>query len=176
MFLGFVELLRVLIRMSDDELKELTPEEIEALRAMFFKEISAGPAEELRLIVHPELEQLLYNNVDIMAALLVDSSGFPIDFVTKYETKLKQEDLLVIASANIWGLFAASERESMGLNLGHVKRIITRTKNGFLFITRCGENFVLAAIIRPRARLGVIMRELAVTAKKIAEKTSNYTL
>jgi len=163
------------VKMSDDELRELTPEEIDALRSMFFKEISAGPTEELKLAVRPELEQLLYNNADIIAVLLVDSSGFPIDFIAKQEMKLSQEDLLVIASANIWGLFAASERESIGLNLGHVKRIITRTEQGFLFITRCGENFVLAALVRPKARLGVIMRELSLAAKNIAQKTPSYT-
>lgn len=164
------------VSMSEDELKELSPEEIEALREAFAKEIAFGPAEEIKLVVHPELQQLLYNNVDIRAALLVDSAGFPVDFISKHETKLSQEDSLIIASAGLWGLFATAERESMSINLGHVKRIITRTQSGFIFITKCGENFALVAVVEPQAKLGVIMRELAATAKRIAEKLSGHTI
>ena len=163
-------------KMSEDELRELTPEEIEALRAVFFKEISAGPTEELKLAIHKDLEQLVYNNADIIAALVVDSSGFPIDFVAKQETKLSQEDFLVIASANIWGLFAASERESMGLNLGHVQRIITRTEKGFIYITRCGENHALAALVRPGAKLGIIMRELDSASEQLSRNITNLSI
>ncbi|MCR8487747.1 MAG: roadblock/LC7 domain-containing protein [Crenarchaeota archaeon] len=162
--------------MAEDELKELTPEEIEALRTIFAKEVSVGPPEELKLMVHTELEQLLYNNADIQTTLLVDSAGFPVDFISKQETKLQGEDSLIIASANFWGLFATAERESLGINLGHVKMIITRTQNGFIFITKCGENFALVAIVKPQAKLGVIMRELEATAKRIAEKLSGFTI
>lgn len=161
--------------MSEDELQELTPEELEALRAVFFKEISVGQTEELKLIVHPHLEKLLSENPDLLAVFLVDSSGLPVDYYAREDINVTEE-FLVIVSANVWGLFAASDRESTALNLGHVRRIIARTERGFLYITRCGENHALAALARPGARLGVILRDLTVysdiIAKKIAEIAS----
>lgn len=161
--------------MSEEELRELSPEELEALRAVFFQEISAGPTEELQLMVHPHLEKLLNENPDLVSCFLVDSAGMPVDYVTR-EEKSKTEEYLIVASANIWGLFAASERESIGLNLGHVKQVIARTANGFLCITRCGEGHALAAIARPGARLGVVLRDLGIysdlLAKKIGEVSS----
>ncbi len=161
--------------MAEEELHELSPEELEALRAVFFKEISAGPTEELQLVVHPHLEKLMNENPDIMACFLVDSAGMPVDHVTREEKSIFTEEFLVVVSANIWGLFAASERESIGLNLGHVRQVIARTSEGFLCITKCGESHALAAIARPRARLGVVLRDLGVYSDLIAKKISEIS-
>ncbi len=156
--------------MAEDELRELSPEELEALRAVFFKEISAGPTEELRLVVHPHLEKLVSDNPDINVCFLVDSAGMPVDFASREEQEKYTEEFLIVASANIWGLFAASERESIGLNLGHVKQIIARTEGGFLCITRCGESHALAALARQGARLGVVLRDLGIYSDLISKK------
>lgn len=156
--------------MAEDELQELSPEELEALRAMFFKEVSAGPTEELRLMVHPYLEELVSNNPDVNVCFLIDSAGLPVDYASKEEKEKHTEEFLVVVSANIWGLFAASERESIGLNLGHVKQVIARTAKGFLCITRCGENHALAALARQGAKLGVVLRDLEVYSDIISKK------
>ncbi|MHA1617612.1 MAG: roadblock/LC7 domain-containing protein [Candidatus Njordarchaeales archaeon] len=110
------------------------------------------------------LEELLRNNPSIEVAMVATIEGLPVASYPKTEKIQKEEGILAAA---ITVIFSTSERSALDLKQGHVDHVIIYTDVGYVVLRLTGEDHILAVLTKEDAKLGVILRDLKLTADKL---------
>jgi len=102
-------------------------------------------------------------NSDIQGAIIVSTDGKPIRSVLARDVN---EDLVSAMSAAI---LTVSERAVKELILGDLKRILIESVNGFIILSKAGENAILCTLAKSDASLGMVFLNIQATSEKIAK-------
>ncbi len=140
--------------------EDIQPEEI-------LEALTGGPAvAEIADKVRTILEKLLDMNDTIEGVLVSTLEGLPLAWYSRNPNVIKEEGKIAAA---ITVIFSTSERNSLDLNRGHIDHVIIRTDGGYIILRLAGEDYILAAVTQPNAKLGVVLRDLKWAADKIKE-------
>ncbi len=153
-----------------DEFVEVPPEELlSEMQSMLMGEKVAAPrVEKIKEI----LQQLIQMNNKIEAVIVATVEGFPVTSYAQDKSMLTEEGRLIeegkIAAA-ITVIFSTAERNAMDLRRGHVDHVMIKTDNGYIVLRLAGEDYIIGAVTRIDAKLGVILRDLKWACDKILE-------
>jgi len=113
------------------------------------------------------LEDLLIINPDIKGVIVVSMEGFP---VVSYPKEVFEEEAKV--SAAIAAIFATSERNAIDLVKEHVNYVTIKTSNRYILLRLAGEDYIIAVITDEKAKLGILLSDLAKVSERIKDLLS----
>ncbi len=140
--------------------EEVSPEEL--LRAL----MEESAVSEVGTKITEVLKELSEINQTIEAAIVSSAEGLPVAWYAKSPNILKEEGRVAAA---VTVIFSTSERNSMDLGKGHVEHIVVRTNEGNIILQLINEDYILAVVTSPEAKLGVVRRDMKQASKKIIE-------
>ena len=140
--------------------EEVSPEEL--LRAL----MEESAVSEVGTKITEVLKELSEINQTIEAAIVSSAEGLPVAWYAKSPNILKEEGRVAAA---VTVIFSTSERNSMDLGKGHVEHIVVRTDEGNIILQLINEDYILAVVTSPEAKLGVVRRDMKQASKKIIE-------
>jgi len=108
------------------------------------------------------IKSLSNNTPDVEGAAVIDNDGLMIASALSADL---DEDSVGAMGAALLGL---GERISEELERGDFEMVMIRGSAGFVILTRCGPDAVLACMAGTRAKLGLIFLDLKRTAKELA--------
>ena len=113
--------------------------------------------------INRQLRTLSTNTPDIEGAALVDNDGLMIASALSQDV---DDDSIAAMSAAQLGI---SERIVSELGRGDVELVMTRGTNGFVILTRCGDEAVLTVLTTASAKLGLVFLDIKRAAKELAK-------
>jgi len=140
--------------------EEVSPEEL--LRAL----MEESAVSEVGTKITEVLKELSEINQTIEAAIVSSAEGLPVAWYAKSPNILKEEGRVAAA---VTVIFSTSERNSMDLGKGHVEHIVVRTNEGNIILQLINEDYILAVVTNPEAKLGVVRRDMKQASKKILD-------
>ena len=140
--------------------EEVSPEEL--LRAL----MEESAVSEVGTKITEVLKELSEINQTIEAAIVSSAEGLPVAWYAKSPNILKEEGRVAAA---VTVIFSTSERNSMDPGKGHVEHIVVRTDEGNIILQLINEDYILAVVTSPEAKLGVVRRDMKQASKKIIE-------
>ena len=140
--------------------EEVSPEEL--LRAL----MEESAVSEVGTKITEVLKELSEINQTIEAAIVSSAEGLPVAWYAKSPNILKEEGRVAAA---VTVIFSTSERNSMDLGKGHVEHIVVRTDEGNIILQLINEDYILAVVTSPEAKLGVVRRDMKQASKKILD-------
>jgi hypothetical protein len=108
------------------------------------------------------MKSLSNNTPDVEGAAVIDNDGLMIASALSADL---DEDSVGAMGAALLGL---GERIASELERGDFELVMIRGSNGFVILTRCGPDAVLACIAGTKAKLGLIFLDLKRSAKELA--------
>lgn len=108
------------------------------------------------------IKTLSNNTPDVEGAAVIDNDGLMISSALSADL---DEDSVGAMGAALLGL---GERITDELSRGNFELVMIRGSNGFVILTRCGPDAVLACLASPGAKLGLIFLDLKRSAKELA--------
>ncbi len=109
------------------------------------------------------IRSLSTNTPDVEGAAVIDNDGLMI--ATALSADLDEDSVGAMGAA----LLGLGERIVAELERGDFELVMIRGGDGFVIITRCGPDAVLACLAAPRAKLGLIFLDLKRAAKELAK-------
>lgn len=111
--------------------------------------------------IHKLIKTLSTNTPDVEGAALIDNDGLMIASALGADL---DEDSVAAMSAALLGL---GERITVELKRGGLEMVMIRGDVGFVIMTRCGPDAVLACLASKGAKLGLIFLDLKRTAAEL---------
>jgi predicted regulator of Ras-like GTPase activity (Roadblock/LC7/MglB family) len=109
------------------------------------------------------VKTLATNTPDVEGAALIDNDGLMIASALGADL---DEDSVAAMGAALLGL---GERIVQELRRGEFELVMIRGGDGFVIMTRCGNEAVLACLAAPSVKLGLIFLDLKRSAKEMAK-------
>lgn len=109
-----------------------------------------------------QIKTLTTNTPDVEAAAVIDNDGLMIASALPSDM---DDDSVAAMGAALLGL---GDRATQELKRGGFEMVMVRGGEGFLVMTRCGDDAVLAVLTSKSAKLGLIFLDLSRTAKEVA--------
>ncbi len=109
------------------------------------------------------IRSLSNNTPDVEGAAVIDNDGLMIASALSADL---DEDSVGAMGAALLGL---GERIVDELDRGDFELVMIRGGDGFVILTRCGEEAVLACLASKGAKLGLIFLDLKRSAKQLAD-------
>lgn len=110
------------------------------------------------------LKTLSTNTPDVEGAALIDNDGLMIASALGGDA---DEDSVAAMSAALLGL---GERIVSELGRGSFELVMIRGTAGYIIMTRCGPDAVLAVLAASTAKLGLIFLDVSRTAKELSKQ------
>ena len=108
------------------------------------------------------IKTLATTTPDVEASAVIDNDGLVIASALPSDV---EDDSVAAMSAAILGI---SERIAGELRRGLFELVMVRGGDGYLILTRCGPDAVLAIMASKNAKLGLIFLDVTRTAKEVA--------
>lgn len=108
------------------------------------------------------MKALSNNTPDVEGAAVIDNDGLMI--ASQLSADLDEDGVGAMGAA----LLGLGERITGELDRGDFELVMIRGNNGFIILTRCGPDAVLACLAGTRAKLGLIFLDLKRSAKELA--------
>jgi predicted regulator of Ras-like GTPase activity (Roadblock/LC7/MglB family) len=109
------------------------------------------------------LQELRTNIADVEAAVLLSSDAMAL--ASNIGGDL-DEDQISAMSASVLSL---GERAARELRRGVLDQVYIKGDLGYLLVMNCGPNAILAVLVNPQAKLGVLFMETKRTADELAQ-------
>lgn len=110
------------------------------------------------------LQELRTNIGDIEAAVLL--SGDAMALASNIGGDDLNEDQISAMSASVLSL---GERAARELRRGVLDQVYIKGDLGYLLVMNCGPNAILAVLVNPQAKLGVLFMETKRTADELSQ-------
>lgn len=107
------------------------------------------------------LKTLSNNTPDLEGAALIDNDGLMISSAMGADL---DEDSVAAMSAALLGI---AERIVGELNRGTFEMVMLKGDDGYVVMTRCGPDAVLACLTASKAKLGLVFLDLSRTAREL---------
>ncbi|MCB9778770.1 MAG: roadblock/LC7 domain-containing protein [Alphaproteobacteria bacterium] len=108
------------------------------------------------------IKTLSTNTPDVEAAAVIDNDGLMIASALSQDM---DDDSVAAMSAALLGL---GERITGELERGEFELVMVRGDQGYLILTRCGDEAVMAVLTGKKAKLGLIFLDVTRTGKEVA--------
>lgn len=100
---------------------------------------------------------------DVEAAVLLSSDAMALASVINGDL---DEDTISAMSASV---LAMGERAAKELRRGLLEQVYIKGDLGYLLVMHCGREAILALLVNPQAKLGVVFMEAKRTAEELAK-------
>ncbi len=100
---------------------------------------------------------------DIEAAVLLSSDAMALASVTSGDL---DEDTISAMSASVLSM---GERAAKELKRGVLDQVYIKGDQGYLLVMHCGPEAILALLVNPDAKLGVVFMEAKRTAEELSQ-------
>lgn len=109
------------------------------------------------------LKQLRSGMPAIEAAVIISADAMPL--ASNIAIELDEE----VVSAMSASILSLGERAANELKRGVLDQVFIRGDQGYMLVTGCGKNAMLAMLMSPDAKLGVMFMEARKVAEELAE-------
>ena len=113
--------------------------------------------------IHQILEDLRRYNPDVEACALISSDGLPIASIMPPDA---DEAKIAAMAAAIQGV---AEKVSMELKRGAFKQVLIQGELGGVLVTNATSETAIVVVLRPKAKLGLILLDIREAIKRLAE-------